>query len=122
MTWGQPWPAPPPGPRRSKADLVLSIAVLVVTVLIGLMGALIGFFLLVFLDHCPPETCSVDAAVNAVFTAVLVAGAIGLTGGVLSVIQLVRAKPAWPFATGTLALCVLTLFLGGIAYTAAVGG
>ncbi|UXA20805.1 hypothetical protein KXD98_14225 [Mycobacterium sp. SMC-4] len=118
---GYSWYPVPEKPRRSGTDIGISIALLVLTVLIGAVSAVLGLFLLAFLDHCPPETCSVTGAVNAVFTALLVAGAIGLTGLVITVIQLVRAQPGWPFAAGTLALCLLTLFLGGVAYSAAVG-
>ncbi|BBX16338.1 hypothetical protein CRI77_26685 [Mycolicibacterium duvalii] len=107
--------------RRSGADIAISIAVLVLTVLIGGAAAVFGLFLLAFLDHCPPATCSIEGAVNAVFTALLVAAGVGLTGLILTVIQLVRARPGWPFAVGTLALCLLTLFLGGVGYSAAVG-
>lgn len=116
-----PWYPVPAKPRRSGADIGVSVTVLVLTVLIGAVAAVFGLFLLAFLDHCPPDTCSVEGAVNAVFTSLLVAGAIGLTGLALTVVQLVRAKPGWPFAAGTLALCLLTLFLGGVAYSAAVG-
>lgn len=74
-----------------------------------------------FLDHCPPATCSVDGAVTAVFTALLVAGGVGVVGMVLTVVLLVVRKTAWPFAVGTLVLCALVLFLGGVGYAAAVG-
>lgn len=115
---GYPPPAPPP---RSGADIAISIVAMVFTVLLGAVAAFFGLFSLAFLDHCPPATCSIDGAVSAVFTSLLVAGGIGMVGMVLTVVQLVRRKPGWPFAVGTLALCVLTVFLGGVGYAAAVG-
>ena len=111
---------PPPCAPRSGADVGISIAALVLTVLLGAAGAFFGFFSLAFLDHCPPETCSVDGAVNAVFTALLVAAGIGVVGLVLTVVALVRRATAWPFSVATFVLCALTLFLGALGYSAAV--
>lgn len=113
----------PQAPRqRSVADLVISIATLVLTALCGVAAGLMGFFLLAFLDHCPPPTCSVDGAVTAVGVALLAAVAIGVTGVFVTVVQLVRKAPAWPFAVGTFVLCGLACVFGGVGYTAATGG
>jgi hypothetical protein len=40
---------------------------------------------------------------------------------VVTVIQLVRRITAWPFAVGTFVLCGVTISLGAIGYSAAVG-
>ena len=101
---------------------MISIVVMVLTVLFGAGAALMGFFLLAFLDHCPPQTCSVDGAVTAVGTAVVAAVAIALVGFAMTIVALVRRKPAWPFALGTFVLCGLAFVLGGVGYDAAVGG
>ena len=114
---GHPHPAESP---RSGADLAISIVALTLTVLLGAAAAFFGLFSLAFIDHCPPATCSVDGAVTAVVTALLVAGAIGVVGVVLTVVQLVRRKTGWPFAVGTLVLCALTLFAGAVGYATAV--
>lgn len=121
MTQGA-WPYHPPKPPVSTADLVVSIVTLIVTVSVGGAGALMGLFMLAFLDHCPPATCSVDGAVTAVASAVFAAGLVVLVGIVATTIALVRRKPAWPFAIATLMLCVAVLVLGGVWYDGAVGG
>lgn len=113
--------APPPKPPVSRADLGISIAVLVVTVLFGGVASVLGLFSLAFLDHCPPETCSVDGAVTAVLTSLLVALVIGVLGLVVTVVQLYRRRPAWPFAVATLVLCVAVVGCGVVGYTVAVG-
>ncbi len=59
--------------------------------------------------------------VNAVAAAVLVAGVIAVAGAVVTIIQLVRRAPGWPFAIATLLMCGITLVAGGFGYTAAVG-
>ena len=111
----------PPKPPVSGADLAISITALIITVLLGAVAAVFGLFSLAFLDHCPPESCSVDGAVTAVGTALLVAFAVGVVGVVATVVQLFRRKRGWPFAVATLALCLLAVFLGGVGYATAVG-
>ena len=115
------FPQQPVAPRRSGADLAVSITAMVLTVLLGAAAAVLGLFSLAFLDHCPPRTCSIDGAVDAVFTSLSAAAAIGALGLAGSVIQLVRRKPAWPFAVGTLGLCLAAVVLGGVGYASAVG-
>lgn len=119
---GQPsYAAPrPPKPPVSGADIAVSITVLVLTALLIAGGAVMGLFSLAFLDHCPPETCSPQGAVNAVVTALLVAVAIGIVGLIATVVQLIRRARGWPFAVATLALCVIVFFFGGLAYSMAV--
>ena len=39
----------------------------------------------------------------------------------VTVIQLYRRKPGWPFAVATFALCAFAVVLGGVGYTMAVG-
>lgn len=94
--------------------------VLVITVLIGGAGAVMAFFSLAFLDYCPPATCSIDGAVTAVVMTIALAAVAALSGLIVTVVRLGRRKTSWPFAVGTLAVCVAIFFFGAIAYTAAV--
>ena len=55
-------------------------------------------------------------------TALGVAALVGLAGMIVTIVSLVRHKTAWPYAVGTLGLCLVVLFFGGMAYSAAVGG
>ncbi|OAN37569.1 hypothetical protein [Mycolicibacterium iranicum] len=118
---GRPGYPVPPRPRRSGVDVAISIVTLLLTVVFGAAAAFFGLFSLAFLDHCPPATCSVEGAVNAVFTSLLAAAGIGLVGVVVTVIQLIRRKLAWPFAVGTFTLCAAAVLLGVVGYSAAVG-
>lgn len=115
------YPPPPPKPPRSGADLAISITAVTLTVLLGAAAAFFGLFSLAFLDSCPAATCSVEGAVNAVVTALLVAAGIGVLGIVVTVVQLVRRQRAWPFAVATLVLCAVAVFVGGAGYVASVG-
>jgi hypothetical protein len=115
-----------PGPPPAKApvathDLLISIAALVLTLALGVIAAAMGLFMLAFLDYCPPQSCSAERAVSAVGTALLIAFAIGVVGLIVTVIQLYRRKPGWPFALGTLGLCSVAIFVGGVGYATAVG-
>ena len=91
------------------------------TALIGAVAALFGPFSLAFLDSCPPAKCSADGAATAVMTGLGIAAVIGVAGLVVTIVQLVRRKPGWPFAVATLALCTIAVFLGGVGDAMAVG-
>jgi hypothetical protein len=116
-----PLPPPPTKPPIPTTDLVISIGALILTVAFGVVAAAMGLFSLAFLDYCPPESCSADRAVTAVGIALLSAFAIGVIGLVVTVVQLVRRKPGWPFAVATFVLCALAVVLGGVGYAMAVG-
>ena len=120
-----PYPGYPPAPAtppRSTSDLTISIVVLVFTALMGVGAVFMGIFSLAFLDYCPPATCSAEGAATAVMSALAVAALVGLAGMIVTIVRLVRHKKAWPFAVGTLGLCLVVLFFGGMAYSLAVGG
>jgi hypothetical protein len=112
-----PRPAKPP---IATADLDISIGALILTVAFGVVAAAMGLFSLAFLDYCPPESCSAEGAAT-VGIALLAAFAIGVVGLVVTVIQLVRRRPGWPFAVATFVLCALAVVLGGVGYAMAVG-
>ncbi|BBY64653.1 hypothetical protein [Mycolicibacterium helvum] len=116
------YPPPPATPPRSAADLTISIILMVLTVLMGACGAFLGLFMLAFLDYCPPATCSVEGAVTSVLSAVAIAALVVVAGSIVTIVALARRKRAWPFAVGTLVLCLAALFFGGVAFSVAVGG
>jgi hypothetical protein len=112
---------PAPKPPIATTDLVLSIGGIVMTVVLGAVAGSMGLFSLAFLDDCPPPSCSADGAVTAVWTALLAAFAVGVLGVVVTVVQLYRRKPGWPFAVATFVLCALAVVLGAVGYATAVG-
>jgi uncharacterized BrkB/YihY/UPF0761 family membrane protein len=113
-----------PGPTKppiSSTDLWLSIATLTLTVLFGVAAGAFGLLSLAFLDYCPPERCSADDALTAVMTSLLVAVIVAIAGLVLTMLQLHRRKPGWPFAVATFVLCAIVFVIGGVGYALAVG-
>lgn len=110
----------PPVPPRNTTDLTISVIVLVVTVLVTAAGSVMSFFVVAFLDYCPPATCSVDGAVTASLMTIAVSVLAAVAGLIVTILRLGHRKTAWPFAVGTLGVCVLVFFCGAIAYTAAV--
>lgn len=118
---GYPGYSVPPKSPVSGADIAVSVVGLLLTAGMIALAAFFGIFSLAFLDHCPPESCSAQGAVNAVISAWLIAAAIGLAGLIVTVLQLVRRKRGWPFALGTFGLCLLTFVIGAFAYTMTVG-
>jgi hypothetical protein len=113
-----PWPRKPP---VAATDLWVSIGTLVFTMAFGVVAAAMGLFSLAFLDYCPPQSCSAEGAATAVGIALIAAFGVGVVGLVLTVIQLYRRKPGWPFAVATFVLCALAVVLGGVGYAVAVG-
>nr|WP_296772815.1 hypothetical protein [Rhodococcus sp. (in: high G+C Gram-positive bacteria)] len=109
-------------PRVPGWDVAISVTSLVFTVMLGGLGMLVGIFSLAFLDYCPPESCSADGAVTAVAATLVAAGVIGVAGLILTVVRIARKRMAWPFAVGTLLLCILTCTIGAAFYVVAVGG
>ena len=87
MTTAAPWPPAPAKRPISGVDLTISIIALVFTLLIGGSAAVMGFFMLAFLDHCPPETCSAENAVTAVGISLIVAVVVGLAGLVVTIVD-----------------------------------
>lgn len=114
-------PPRPPKPPIAPSDLAASIGALILTVAFGVVAAAMGLFSLAFLDYCPPESCSAEGAATAVGIALLAAFVIGVVGLVVTVIQLNRRKPGWPFAVATFTLCALAVVLGGVGCAMAVG-
>ncbi|AYJ52233.1 hypothetical protein [Rhodococcus sp. P1Y] len=102
-------------------DVAVSMTALVFTLMFGGLAVLVGIFSLAFLDYCPPESCSADGAVAAVMVTLVAAGALGVAGLVATGVRLARRKTAWPFAVGTLVVCMLTCMAGVVAYASAVG-
>ncbi|MFI5508299.1 hypothetical protein ACIA48_12580 [Mycobacterium sp. NPDC051804] len=118
--YGYP-PVGPPKRAASGGDIAVSVTALVLTVLLVATASFFGLFSLAFLDSCPPTTCSVEGAVTAVMIALGIAAVIGVVGVVVTVVQLFQRKRSWPLAVGTLALCTIAVFLGGVGYVLAVG-
>jgi len=94
---------------------------MILTLAFGAFAVVVGMFLLLFLDSCPPALCSVDTGVSAVLITLLIAAAIGLLGFTITIVQLVRRALAWPYAVAMLVLCVTTCVIGVYIYGDAVG-
>ncbi len=114
-------PPPPLPPPRNTVDVAVSVTVVVLTVLMVAGSALMGFFILAFLDYCPPESCSVSGAVTSVMAGVGVAALASLFGVVTVAIRVGRRLTSWPYALAALVMCVVALGGGLFAYNAAVG-
>jgi hypothetical protein len=56
-----------------------------------------------------------------VATALLIAVAVGTIGLTITIVRLYRRRLAWPFAIGTLGLCLFAFFVGAVGYAVAIG-
>ena len=116
------YPPPPVRAPVSGADLAVSIVALVLTAVGGAVAGFFGFFVMAFTDHCPPETCHIDAGITAMFLGFTAAALLWLAGTTVTIVRLVRRDRAWPFALGTLVLTAVACVAGIGGYLAAVGG
>lgn len=120
MTYGYP-PPPPAKPPISGGDLAATISALVLTFVGYGVALFFGVFAMAFTDYCPPATCHIDAGVNAMAAGFIAAALVALAGTGVTVMRLVKRRPAWPFAIGTLGLCAVLCAFAVFGYLAAVG-
>ena len=110
-----------PGVRSRPVDLAFTITLLVIGWALLVCYAVVGLFLLAFLDHCPPESCSTDGAVNAVFLGGLVALGLLVVLCIVALVRLIGRRSAW--WVGLIAILAVAGggALGILRYFAAVG-
>jgi len=99
----------------------VSAAALVVAVAVASISAVAGLFWLLFLDYCPPETCSAENAWIAVCEALAVAALVTVIGGAVTIARIARRTIAWPVACVTLALSAGACAIGFAGYVSATG-
>ena len=100
-------------PERTRKgwDVALSIVWLVVATVVAIVGSIFAFLSLAFIDYCPAG-CSVDAAVNAQFAAVLAVVIIGVVGLIATIVLLATRRRAWWVGVVTLVL-ISAAFVAG---------
>jgi hypothetical protein len=112
---------PDPKPGLIGWDVALSVALLAVAAAAWVVSSITGFFMVAFIDYCPPDRCNADNALASIVVAAAIAGVIGIAASVVSVVRIIRRRPAWPFALGALAISILVEALGFVGYFAFVG-
>jgi hypothetical protein len=100
---------------RKGWDIALSVVFLLLAIVVGLVGAFLAFFSLIFLD------AGLDAATNAQFAAMFAAGVIVIVGLIATVVRLRARRRGWWIAVLTLALTGIALGAGWLGYFTAVG-
>ena len=111
----------PDAARRKGWDIALSVFLLVLAGVVGLVGSVLAIFALAFVDVCPPDTCSVDGAIAAQFTAGLVVTLAFVVGLIATIVALTRRRRGWWIALITVLAVLVIWVLGFVGYFAAVG-
>ena len=107
---------------RKGWDIALSVFLLLLAAAVGVVGSLLAFVSVAFLDNCPPETCSVDGAVGAQFTAALVVILAFVAGLIATLVALATRRRGWWLALLTVVIVLASWVLGFVGYSLAVGG
>lgn len=128
MTYLPPPPGPgypppfapvPTAPSRTPG-IVAAIVLYVVAVLLAAVGSVVAFVSVVFLDYCPPPSCSTDAAADVVATTWIVAGLVLIVSVVGIVVASVRRRRPWVWGLVAVVGEMLTFGVAAMAYSAAV--
>ena len=106
---------------RKGWDVAVSVVLLVLAAAVGIVGGIVAFVSVAFLDNCPPESCSVDGAVSAQFTAALVVILAFVVGLIATIVTLATRRRGWWVALLTVVVLVVVWLLGFVGYFAAVG-
>ena len=106
---------------RKGWDIALSVFLLVLAATVGIVGGILAFFSIAFIDNCPPETCSADGAVSAQFTAALVVILAFVVGLIATIVALASRRRGWWVALLTVVIILIIWVLGFVGYFAAVG-
>ncbi len=106
---------------RSTADVVASVLLWVAALLVLPGYVVVGLAFLMFIDYCPPATCSVDNAMGAVVAGVVAAFVAFVASALTGIVRLARRRRAWPFALAGLGAVVVFCAAGLFVGFAAVG-
>ena len=104
---------------RKVWDIALSIALLVLSYVAFLVGALFAVFSVAFIDYCP-EPCHADAAASAQVVTGIALAIVALLGTIATIILIVARRRAWWVGATTLLLVLIGWIVGFIAYAAAL--
>lgn len=120
---------PPTGSSRTGAtrrplirwDVTLSGTALALAGILVALGVFGAVFLVAFLDHCPPRTCSSSQLFVSVGCSLVVAVAAGVAGLAMTVLRVVERRISWPFAVATLVVVGAAIAIGAADYTSVIG-
>ena len=102
-------------------DIAASIVLLVVAWALFACYAVIGLFLLAFIDGCPPESCSTDDAFDALAIAGLGIVAALVVLSIWAVVRMVRRRRSWWVGVFGILAVAVGAAIGIVGYGAAVG-
>ena len=102
-------------------DIILSVVVWLVTGIFIGIASFVAIFGLAFLDYCPAQTCSAQAAVACLIAAGAASVVVALAGCVGGVLRMLRPAPSWWITVGAFVLCVACWVVGFVSAGEAVG-
>lgn len=114
-------PAATPARRFAAWDLVLTIAIILLTGAFLVVTAFVNFFSAIFVGRCVGGTCTAGTAVAALGISWFSMLVVGVVGAIAAIVLLVKRRRAWWVALLALVFVVAAWVVGFLFYTAAVG-
>jgi hypothetical protein len=114
-------PAATPTRRFAAWDLVLTIAVIVLTGAFLVITAFVDFFSALLVGTCSSLDCRPGTAVAALGISWFSMLVVGVVGAIVAIVLLVKRRRAWWVALLALVLVIAGWVAGFLFYTAAVG-
>ncbi|GAB3611163.1 MULTISPECIES: hypothetical protein [Humibacter] len=102
-------------------DIIISVVVWLVTGAFISIASFAAIFGLAFLDYCPPQSCSSEAAVACLFAAGAASVVVALAGFVGGLVRMLRRASSWWITLGAFVLCVACWMVGFISAWRAIG-
>lgn len=102
-------------------DIIVSVMIWLMTGAFIGVSAFIAIFSLAFIDYCPPQSCSSEAAFSCLFAAGVASVVVAIGGFVGGLIRILRRAPSWWVSVGAFVLCLICWAGGFISAARAVG-
>lgn len=102
-------------------DIILSIVVWLITAAFIGISSFIAIFSLAFIDYCPPQSCSSEAAFSCLFAAGAASVVVAIAGFISGLVRMLRGATSWWLTVGAFVLCAACWGVGFITAARAAG-
>jgi hypothetical protein len=102
-------------------DIILSVIIWLITGAFIGISAFISIVSLAFVDYCPPQSCSSEAAFSCLFAAGVASLVVAIAGLIGGLVRMFQGRTSWWMTVGAFVLCVACWLVGFVTAARAVG-